>query len=567
MQLELVQPTAGQPVADDFSVAVHISSTFSIASVGATINGAQSSLAADGTGQNWSGRLSGNGLPWGDAPLVVTATDVKGNSGSSTFTVRVDRPPTVQLLEPAPFAAVGPDLHYHLVCTDDSPEPCTTHLVLMSRTTGIDPGPGPGQGVICLDQGAQEYGVSAEATDSAGQTTRSDSLIYIDPSLSLKPMATYGGLLLDADATRAVFVVRGPDRSQMLWLVKPPMPVQSVGGVPGGGDCSQIRTSFCPADNSQALLSGDGVLYLDPTATLAEFPSSGSLDAGHVSSFAVAGDWAIWWTEFGPLTRRRLSSGQDESLGRVVPVELPCGRTACDVFQPPSLAPDGTVAFLGSGGVYVASDAGVVLAVDAGDGPLPEVLFPQTDGVNLAWTAGPVLIQSGTTQTSLAATSLVLRTPAGEETFPASSPRFALNSGWLAWARQTGSNVQVWERAPDGGVAQLTFWGADSSIEALSPTGEVLYEKDDERWWAGPSGDTFFVGSTLGRPRWIDGSWQILIGNSRFGISNADGGVGACAPTATNPMKKSGCGCGDTGSTEVTVLLAALAFWSRRRRA
>jgi hypothetical protein len=103
---------------------------------------------------------------------------------------------------------------------------------------------------------------------------------------------------------------------------------------------------------------------------------------------------------------------------------------------------------------------------------------------------------------------------------------YAANNGWIAYLRPNGAGFQgpleVWRRSPTGQEAQVNFFAVSSFIEALGPSGEVVFFSEAEgtrrRYLAVPGGVPEDIGSGLGRPLFIGGQLHVIEGNTLFRV-------------------------------------------------
>ena len=104
---------------------------------------------------------------------------------------------------------------------------------------------------------------------------------------------------------------------------------------------------------------------------------------------------------------------------------------------------------------------------------------------------------------------------------------YQMNNGWIAYTvNPVTGPFQVWRRAPNGTLTQLTFFGSSSTLAALAPNGEVAFYNSSHLYiskgtW--PPLDvgltaTNYVGPYL-KPFWQNGCWYAKMGGSLFRVN------------------------------------------------
>jgi hypothetical protein len=114
-----------------------------------------------------------------------------------------------------------------------------------------------------------------------------------------------------------------------------------------------------------------------------------------------------------------------------------------------------------------------------------------------------------------------------------SRPSYAVGGGWTAYCKDTGTTAtidQVWRRAPDGSTSQVSFFNAVSLVDAINPSGDVLYFNAGQRFLATSSGGPVpdVVSTALGSGLALGGAWYVVMGRSLFRVdmtASLDGGV------------------------------------------
>jgi hypothetical protein len=94
---------------------------------------------------------------------------------------------------------------------------------------------------------------------------------------------------------------------------------------------------------------------------------------------------------------------------------------------------------------------------------------------------------------------------------------YQVNDGWIAFVRLDDANsLQVWRRSPAGVETQVSAFGSSSRIGSMGPAGEIIFTSEAtgtlRRYRALVGGSPADIGSTLGRPIFIDGQLHVMMG-------------------------------------------------------
>jgi hypothetical protein len=113
---------------------------------------------------------------------------------------------------------------------------------------------------------------------------------------------------------------------------------------------------------------------------------------------------------------------------------------------------------------------------------------------------------------------VALSDPSFEQVDPGTGYQVA--NGWIAFTRVGPTGVrQVWRRAPDGTLAQLTTAAQSSIIVTLGASGDVVYARGQERFAVRPGESPVAIGRHWGRPVWIGGVLHNMLGATLFRIN------------------------------------------------
>jgi hypothetical protein len=448
----LVEPRNGLLVRDKVYIEASVTSGCQLQSVIASIPGLSTDLTY--LSQRFKATVPLNSVARGAFVLTVTATDVFGNSGSTSVTLTHDTLPTITIESPevdALATLARPMLHVTARCQDDDPQGCVGFqlwvggVLLATTTSTIDQD-------ISLEQfrDGQENDLNFVATDSTYmltlETTKVSRRVYVEKSPWLVESVRVPGFVLDDTATRTLFY----------------------------DDSSQVCLYDKTTGQTTVLLGGTGHVtqygYVTPTgAMFVSWPASGPslneriyewrnnnlIDLGlpnSTQSLRVSGDYAIW---SGSRSRTCCDASlyfEDLRTGSITTLEASAGNNGNDV------AANGDV-------VYWTNDYHVVRYRNGVKSVLTEPLVNPpnpllTDGINVVYHAG----------------STRLITPDGDVLLadPTAFGGSAVNSGWTAFTRQgLGNAANVWARSPAGVQTQLTFFGDRAEITALNDDGRV----------------------------------------------------------------------------------------------
>lgn len=183
IEISFIEPRENTPHGDSLFINVAVTSSHTINSVTATVDGRQVSLSP--FPQRWMGNLDLSGLPSGLKTLVITANNSAGNTVSASTTFWLDRLPVIAVSAPVAGDVARPTFNYSATCTDDDSRGCVSltltahpnnlpHVVLASGVNSLS-------GVADLSAyRGQTVMVRFTAVDSRGQITRRDMNIAVE---------------------------------------------------------------------------------------------------------------------------------------------------------------------------------------------------------------------------------------------------------------------------------------------------------------------------------------------------------------------------------------------------
>jgi hypothetical protein len=558
----IVEPGPGRVFDKDVRVAVTVASTYEIRQVTAQVDTRTVDLTFTGSPYcpvpchaGWTGTLSLAGLSSGDRLLTVTAVDALGNLAQAQHPLTVDQRPTLIVTSPIDGTVGRPDVHVAASCIDDNPQWCASVWVyarvwsddgdskrtyLAGGTTSI------AQTISLAAYDGMVLDLLFEATDSAGWRVYESRTVYVDMSPRLTEVASVNGPILDVQPERILF---SDDESgaEALYIhdrltgddTEVP---QITGQTPG--------LSFLTPHGAMFVASGQDYRsarvydWRDGTLISLGFPNSST-------SLAVSGNYAIWSGEPDGASRGTVTLfRRDLVAGTTLEIQHGVGNEMNDVAE------NGDVVFWGGGYDIFRYRAGTETRLTA-DTVLWNT-YPLTDGINVAYRKHTPCCGSQTYALTLFTDGNEITLAPARSVAPRPYRDYQLSNGWTAFTRTGGGGeLQVWVRSPSGEQNQLTFFSTSSIIDALAPTGEVMFVHDDRRYLAVPpfsTGAAVDIGPAFGRSIWLDGQWIIVMGRSLFSINAAPlpvtlsvtkAGLGEGTVTSASP----GIDCGPTCTT------------------
>jgi uncharacterized protein (TIGR03382 family) len=539
-------PAPDGRVGDSFTVTAAVTSVYQLTSVEASFNGVTSPLVSQqGV---WTATLSAAGLSWGPRTLRVTAVDIKGEVSTATRSLVVDRPPTLELLSPIADVA-RPNLVIKARCADDGPGECSieAEAVVSSGDPRFPKGKvgkwtaqGQLEVSVCVaEHDGELLHVSLSASDGV-ESARAEADVVVELSRVLSPVDAVPGALLDVDFGRVLYRTNqgtlwardfGSDAGTMLGPIK---------------GSAQICGLSCNFERYWGQLVPGGAVYVSDHRVI-ESTDAGPTEIGE-QDHAAGGLWAngpyvLWLAPTSSLHRRDLMAKSTASLGSGrFGALLPNGDTLID---------------------------NILHHVDGGSDALLNDSSSRVayDGTTLAYSKnGALFVQAANGDQQLTP-------PGGPE-----NEVFLVNHGWVAFSNQAGTSRAIWLRAPDAGVTQLTQWNTPSEVEALSPTGEVLYLHDGRRYAVAGGANSMEISSANGQAYW-DGGWFVFEGNTVFAVALDGGGRAVAVCTSADagnmevdagnlplpPVPKPGCSA-SAGPFLLWGMLASLGVLRRRNR-
>jgi hypothetical protein len=501
---------------------------YELTGVRAQVGGASGPLTLDTAGNpsGWTGQLSLAGVN-GDATLTVTATDAFGATGSATVDVKVVPAFALTIDSPVMEDVARPKIRFKASCAGGTGckaltvsyevDHCGSAPVLLaSGTDTVD------QEVDLSAYNHTNITVHIEAMDASNKFTSKNLYVNVEDSASLMAEdQVSAGRILDFDERRLLFKDSQADVTDQGHLVLRDRSCAfetPVATVPQGyyvlNSCSRYDSTVANA----ALTSLGAVWYIDQGRDgryeAYEWNGFALLDQKQRRVVGARGKWVL----FGRVPTATSATGgrRNVETGTEDAVDLVTG----------GLADDGSFVYVPGTGLSWWR-AGTVTPI-ANDGVAP-FTAPLTDGTNVVWEGASgtsLYFNDGQSTTTLA---------------PRSSGSYALRAGWTAFTQIGASGVaQVWRRSPTGEVQQVSFFSADSRIEDINPSGDIVFvtgQLDSARRYLAKVGQAMptEISGGLGTARWNAGGWHLMLGRSLFAFGD---GVVPSRPA---------CGAGDGG--------------------
>jgi hypothetical protein len=529
-------PAQSEVVGTSLSVSAVVNSTYAVQTVSAQVGTVMANLSAPSSAaQPWTGALAIGALPYGSQTLTITATDALGNTGSTTVSFLHHNPPVIQVVSPD-SAVARPTISLVASCSDATG--CLQQStgqpgfeVTFSKVNGqsvTTNGNTLNQTIDLAAYDGQQVDLTFTATNSDHETTNVTRQVYVDTSTDLVPVATVPGLIFDFDATRILY--RKADNSVVI-RDRQTQADTIVGSASSGSTIAPfgVLTS-----------AGAGWVSSDPPSAPCGLGSASAWywNGGNATQFApqpwcqpdsnplaqFAGDWAL------PIP----PAAAVDSPSTFTTINLVTGASVMHSFAVNhgndlgwAVTSSGDVLLLAAGNpnaTLYRDHGGTITSFDAG-GPAGGLI---TDGTIVAF---GVTVDGGSWLDLLELSS-------GMQRLVCASPvAYQVNGSWTACVQNLNGVNQVSSVSPSGTSTQLSIYNTNSSIDALGPTGEVMFVNGGDadagvaagRYLRMPPALPERINSQLGTAVARCDGWYIKMGGTLFQVSGTeDAGTGSC---------------------------------------
>ena len=450
-------------------VVAAISSTFEISSVHAQIAAQQTELTFAVQAYysrllfypGWVGDLDFTDVPRGNQQLTITVVDVFSNTFATNFSLVFDGKPKLSIVQPAEPSIARPTLPIEASCSDD--DGCS----LSVRENGTPLPFGSSVDLSPFDHSV--VSLEIRATDSAGQITSQQRTVYVESNPRLVQADSAPGIIVDVSVDRLLYT---PSNGALAVLNR----------------TSRKQTLIAPDSTGRAFLTPVGAVYVRQggdslTAELVKYPG-GAIGAVNPSSLKVKGAYASWNYGSAGLFWQNTVTGANGQI-------LQAGNNNDDVSE------NGAVAYW-TAGTY---------QIYLNDKHLSGGIYPLTDGTVTAWLNDTSIFGSD---------GVVGFTLSKAHPFsPVPGLNYQVAGGWIAYTDiGNAGQTEIWLREPSGNRKKVSFLGADSRIDRLTPYGDVLFSGPGTRYL-----NDLNLGTFIGEPYFINDQWFVAVGPELFRLN------------------------------------------------
>ncbi|MDY7232692.1 hypothetical protein [Hyalangium rubrum] len=499
----------GVVTGEHLSVRATVWSTYEASAV-ARIPGTDRQTPLTYNSGNLVGTLDLGPLSPGQHPLEIVVTDSRGNSLVTPATFVLDRPPHLEVAEPASWqvALSSTTQRLRATCADDA-----TECKLVARVAGQYESVSVAEGIGTLDASVdlssftdRRLQLEFIAEDSLGQLTSQRQTVLVVTSPSLERVATVPGQLVDVDDSRLLYATGGSALGNDTGLVvrhrssgqDTPVPVPEGRRV---GDAQLISSgvlfSFWTDDSTRRLYEyrQGSLIELDPDKALVWVKA--------------ARDHALWSHYPGDeLMLRNFATGATVSVGQ-----------GANSFN--DVARNGFVAFWGLGYDIHTFQDGVTRRLTNDPDATTWNTYPVTDGTLVVYRKHLVASQTFVIALHTGEQETLLTQPRAQASFLGPQPGidYAVNGGWVAYTAPSGAGqLQVWLRSPLGETRKVSDFGTPSTVAALGPEGQIAVRTGEHLHVSQADGTLLDLGPVPGRALWVDGAWHVLVADTLFRV-------------------------------------------------
>jgi hypothetical protein len=452
----------------------------------------------------WIGTLQIAGAPQDTMTLVVTATDINGNSAQALRALIHDLPPSITVTSPVDGSVARPTTQVDAVCADEDGHGCNLSVLADDGSLLIGPTPSAIHTSVSLAAfEGRNVGLIILARDSREKASSATRHVWVESSPHLQLLGSAEGEVKAVSGTR------------LLWSSGSTVGIQQIGGN------SETITSTVQGElrSLWSYLTPSGAIFSTsfPTAPYAQLYvwRNGSLTTRNLasgSSLAASGNYATYPVPpnpWGPLYR------MDVVTGAEVLVTSSASNSEGDVSE------NGDVVYYNGSYDILRYRGSVTTPITSDDDAVRWNLDPVSDGINVVFRRRPPCC-SDTYPTEIwmfDGSSLSMLAPVAHwEANPRTN--YAVNAGWTAFTKDDASaNAQIWTRSPTGTLRVVSDFATSSRIAALGSDGSVVFDNPNGRYLAGPSSAPIRIGSSNGTVAWDQDHFVVLLGNSAFRVT------------------------------------------------
>jgi hypothetical protein len=522
ISLAIVAPNPAVTWFDALPVRATLVSSRPISSVTARVDDRQTALAPETQGSvDWIGTLDISGLTASQRPLVVVARDAAGTETAVSLAVSIDKPPILHVESPRVGDVATPAVRLAATCTDDDSLPCTITVQMGARASDkilVAGVPSRVDLVIALVEPGMTICFMASDAHWPPVSVCRDVKVFTPGRLVETHRLPPDSQVVDQTADRVLYDVPSTTGDLTVELrirtlsTGSERTIYRVQRVPGYGFTSRIGGGF---------LSEKGAIFVAPMSesrgeSVCEWREGALVDHGLGRVLAAAGGWAAWQQD-NSIFREDLATGDVVLVGNGL-----LGGVAANgdvVFsryvQLPGTWEHHEVYRYRNGTATALTSDSELSSVD-----------PVTDGSLVAYSKGAFRV------TSTGPKSVYLLAGEQEELLvPQSSEQkhYQIADGWVAFTRMNGVGwQQMWTRAPDGVLAQVTWFLAQHAFPAkphmIDPFGRVIVAAV-----SASSRDTAIAGTDVGEPRrlgpegikawWTGDRWSFAYGPALLSLT------------------------------------------------
>ncbi len=508
-------------VQSPMKVSANVSSPFVITSVSVTVGSTSHTL---GINNPFATNLDISAVPIGMNAFTISATDANGETATFSGTIDHEELPVLTIGTPDATMAL-PSLRLLAHCAPTGPFTCASIAVTCAacNSTNVATVAGP-----TLDQTVSFPGTESAlatltftATNTAGLQTHAAVTAYVGSDARVVLVDQLAGPVLDIDATRILY----SDATGVHIKARATGTITDLGGNPA--------TNGHLSTTGAAWSDGDWIAGVSRTRTNLRLGQARG-DFALLYSSLPANVTQIWREDLttGAVTQIAATGGSGSSTRWPQGVGIRADGTAVYSFAFLMLPVAHEVHAVGIDGTDTLVGDGCDYSFD-GDHSIGVSTIPTHPSVELctlhpAGFKGSDIANLGTTADT-------------------SQPMLAAGQ-WVAFTKVVSGHVTAWTRAPDGTVALASALNNVTSLAALNPDGQLVYDAPgplvngvpSSIRYLGSAGAAFPtkaapIGGWKGVMQWVGTDWYEIFGSNVFLVTSGamlDGDAGTDAGVA-----------------------------------